>query len=164
VRFSATMRKISSRRSLLVGFLPTTACLREIHFQYSSNPARCQRTTVSGCTITSAPFHPGQSWRNRTQKTRSEVARRGREHLWVAAASCCRKARFSKRKSRREHRSPVMSIRKRFNGRSMAPFSHRRHRSARLFEPLESALVRSFGEAQRRSLLSKRSGATSSTF
>jgi hypothetical protein len=102
---TATMRKISSRSPWLVGFLPITACLREIHFQHSSNPARFQRTTVSGCTITSAPFHPDQNRRNRTQKTRSEAAKRGREHLWVAAASCCRKARFSRIRSRRERRT-----------------------------------------------------------
>ena len=58
MRFSATMRKISSRSALLVGFLPTTACFRESHFQYSSNPARCQRTTVSGWTRAKAAAIP----------------------------------------------------------------------------------------------------------
>ena len=48
VRFSATMRKISSRSSLLVHLLPTRLPRRESQFQYSLNPARCQRTTVSG--------------------------------------------------------------------------------------------------------------------
>jgi len=35
--------------------------------------------TVSGWTITSASLHPGQNHRNRTQKIRSDAARRGRE-------------------------------------------------------------------------------------
>jgi hypothetical protein len=115
-----------SRNSWLVGFLPTTACLREIHFQYCLNPARCQRTTVSGCTNTRASHHPDQNRRDRTKKIRSEAAIRGPEHLGEAAASCCRRAKFSRMRSRRERRSPAMSIRKRFNVRSMAPFSHQR--------------------------------------
>ncbi len=51
VGFSATIRKINSRTSFGVCFLP--ACVRtlEISFQYKRNPARCHRTTVSGVTI-----------------------------------------------------------------------------------------------------------------
>src|SRR5580658_8968468 len=72
VRFSATMRKISSRSSLHVGFLPTTACLREIHFQYSLNPVRCQRMTVSGWTSTNAFRHPCHTRRTATPNNRSD--------------------------------------------------------------------------------------------
>ncbi|HMF62465.1 MAG TPA: hypothetical protein VK608_00120, partial [Edaphobacter sp.] len=61
---SATMRKISSRVSLLTHFRPARALCRERHVQYSLKPARCQATTVSGWTMTSARFHPGQNRRN----------------------------------------------------------------------------------------------------
>ncbi len=72
VGFSVTMRKMRSRNSLLVRtfFLHERRC-REIHFQYSLNPARCQRTTVSGWTIRSVCFHPGQNRRRMTQNSRS---------------------------------------------------------------------------------------------
>ena len=46
-----TIRKINSRTSLDVGLLPTRVLAREISFQYKRNPARCQRTTVSGVTM-----------------------------------------------------------------------------------------------------------------
>lgn len=45
VGFSATIRKISARNSLLTYLLARFRC-REIHAQYNSNPARCHRTTV----------------------------------------------------------------------------------------------------------------------
>jgi hypothetical protein len=48
VRFSATIRKMRSRTSRLVGFLPARKCLREILFQCSLNPVRCQLMTVPG--------------------------------------------------------------------------------------------------------------------
>jgi len=57
VGFSTTMRKISSRNSLLIRFLPEIFRWRDIQFQYNRNPARCHRTTVSGVTITRACFH-----------------------------------------------------------------------------------------------------------
>jgi hypothetical protein len=39
VGFSATMRKINSRNSLLIRFLPNAFRWREIQFQYRRNPA-----------------------------------------------------------------------------------------------------------------------------
>src|SRR5260370_1489711 len=57
VGFSTTMRKISSRNSLLIPFLPEIFRWRDIQFQYNRNPVRCQRTTVSGVTIIRACFH-----------------------------------------------------------------------------------------------------------
>src|SRR5712664_4400551 len=50
VGFSATMRKINFRTSLDNLFLPTCFLSFEMKPQYSRNPARCQRTTVSGVT------------------------------------------------------------------------------------------------------------------
>src|ERR1039457_307288 len=73
VGFSATMRRINSRNSLLTHFLPTGVRCRESHLQYNLKPARCQPTTVSGWIRISARFHPGQSLRKITQKNLSEI-------------------------------------------------------------------------------------------
>jgi hypothetical protein len=67
VGFSATMRKINSRTSLDNLFLPTCFLTFEIRLQYSRNPARCQRTTVSGLTTRRDFF---QSDQNRDASTR----------------------------------------------------------------------------------------------
>src|ERR1039458_3095941 len=77
VGFSATMRTMSSRRPLLTHFLPTRVRCRESHVQYSLNPARCQRATLSGWTRISACFQSGQSRRKITQNNLSETANRG---------------------------------------------------------------------------------------
>src|ERR1019366_8371435 len=78
VGFSATMRKISSRTSLLIGFLPTAFRAREIQLQYSRKPARCQRTTVSGVTRINDLFQPAQTLRRTTQNSLSTELSRGR--------------------------------------------------------------------------------------
>src|SRR6516162_8723798 len=52
VGFSATIRKIRARISLLTRFRPPTRLNLEIHVQYKRNPARCQFTTVRGVTNT----------------------------------------------------------------------------------------------------------------
>src|SRR5665213_3059149 len=150
VRFSATMRKINSRSSLHVGFLPTTACLRESHFQYSLNPLRCQRMTVSGCTMTSAPFHPDQNRRIRTQKIRSDVAKCGRDCFCVIIASCWRRATFSRIRSRRERKSPVACERRGVIKRNILHFRIRIVRRTQLFQRPDSEDDWSFGEAQLR--------------
>jgi hypothetical protein len=62
VGFSATMRKMSSRSSLLICFLPVRIRCRERQNQYSRKPARCQRTTVSGLTRISDRFQPVQNF------------------------------------------------------------------------------------------------------
>ncbi len=56
VGFSATIRKMRSRTSFEVSFLPTFLLALEINLQYKRKPARCQRTTVSGVT----PGFPGR--------------------------------------------------------------------------------------------------------
>src|SRR5580704_15697468 len=104
VGFSATMRKISSRSSLLTHFLPARTRCRESQVQYGLKPARCHRTTVSGWTRINACLHPDQNRRNMTQKSLSMTARRGWECLRFKTASCCRRAKFSKRRSRREEK------------------------------------------------------------
>ena len=49
VGFSTTIRKINSRTSFGVGFLPTRVPTLDLSFQYKRKPARCQRITVSIC-------------------------------------------------------------------------------------------------------------------
>src|SRR5467141_1595862 len=58
--FSATIRKIKARISLLTRFCPPTWLNLETHVQYKRNPARCQFTTVLGVTKTSGCLHPDQ--------------------------------------------------------------------------------------------------------
>src|SRR6266849_1584748 len=60
VGFSATIRKIKARTSLLRRFRPPTWLILETHVQYNRNPARCQFTTVLGVTKTRGCLHPEQ--------------------------------------------------------------------------------------------------------
>lgn len=123
-RVFATMRKMSSRNSLLTHFLPTCALRREIQAQYSLKPARCQRTTVSGWTRINARFHPGQSRRNITQKNLSGAANCGRGCLCLRTPSWCRSARFSKSKSRRERKTRANRRGRRPRRRTIKPVLH----------------------------------------
>jgi hypothetical protein len=88
VRFSATILKMSSRSSLLTHFLPAPVRCRESHFQYILNPARCQRTTVSGLTKINACFHPDQSCRIATQNNLFAGASCGTGRFFFKAVSC----------------------------------------------------------------------------
>src|SRR4029077_15460842 len=67
VGFSATIRKIKARTSLLTRFRPPTWLTLETHVQYKRNPARCQFTTVLGVTKMGGLVHPDQNVRNATQ-------------------------------------------------------------------------------------------------
>src|ERR1019366_10277748 len=107
VGLSATLRKIRSRTSLLIGFLPTTFRAREIQLQYNRKPVRCQRTTVSGVTRINDLFQPDQTFRRTTQNSLSTELSRGRGRLACRASSCCRRARFSRRSSSRERKTVV---------------------------------------------------------
>jgi len=107
VELSATMRKISSRNSLLTHFLPARTRRRESHAQYRLNPARCQRTTVSGWTMINARFHAGQSRRKITQNSLSEVETCGRGCRCFNPTICWRRAKFSSSKSRRERKTRI---------------------------------------------------------
>src|ERR1700745_4020246 len=77
VGFSATIRKISSRTSVDSFFLPTRFLAFEIQLQYSRNPARCQRTTVSGVITRRDFFHSDQNRHASIQKSLSK-----RQECW----------------------------------------------------------------------------------
>ena len=107
VGFSAAIRKISSRTSLLTVLRPRTALALEIHFQYKRKPARCHSTTVRGVTRTRGLFHPDQSCRRRTQNSLCIADNRGRGRLACTARSCSRRARFSRTSSSREPKARI---------------------------------------------------------
>ena len=96
VGFSTTIRKINSRTSFGVGFLPTRVPTLEISFQYKRKPARCQRITVSGATTIRACFQPDQKRLTATQNSLSNGLRHGLRRRRFNTASCWRNARFSR--------------------------------------------------------------------
>ena len=101
VGFSATMRKINSRTSFGVCLRPIGLRTLEISFQYNRKPPRCHWTTVPGLTTISACFHPDQNLRAMTQNSLSNTASLGHACLRFSAASCWRRARFSRSSMRR---------------------------------------------------------------
>jgi len=73
---------------------------RTRHVQNRRNPLRCQASTVSGWTIISTSSHRAQTRFIQTQKARSALVSRRRFGAdRRRTASCCRKARFSRRSS-----------------------------------------------------------------
>jgi len=122
VLFSATMRKMSSRTSLLTRPLPAQMRCREIPFQYPLNPARCQRTTVAGRTITRASFEPDHNRLKTTQKSRSGNASLGYGCFVSKIARCCRRARISSSRDRGEWKISGIRPKKRLSVRSMNLF------------------------------------------
>ena len=72
---------------------------RDFQRQKRRNPRRCQRTTVSGFTMTSTSVKRDQMRESRSQKARSRLRRCGRLELRCNTASCWRRARFSMTRS-----------------------------------------------------------------
>jgi hypothetical protein len=107
--FSATIRKISSRTSVDSFFLPTSFLACEIKLQYSRNPARCQRTTVSAVTTRRDLFQLVQNRHASTQKSLSTGLSFGLARLRFNTASCWRSARFSRSSLRRERKQRATS-------------------------------------------------------
>src|SRR5215469_12650384 len=103
VGFSATIRKIKARISLLTPFRPPTWNL-EIHVQYKRKPARCQFTTVRGVTKTRGFLHPDQNVLNATQNSLCRAVHRVRGRCACQASSCRRRAKFSRTRSSRERK------------------------------------------------------------
>jgi hypothetical protein len=80
VGFSATLRRIRARTSLLTRFRPPTRRTLESNLPYKPNPARCPFTTVLGVTKMRGFLHPDQKVFNATQNSlcRAVNRRRGR--------------------------------------------------------------------------------------
>ncbi len=94
VGFSHDMRRINLRISASIlgrpGFLD-----RDFHRQYNLKPCWCQRTTVSGWTMTRTERQFDENRDSQAQKIRSRLRSRGRYERCSRIARCCRKARFS---------------------------------------------------------------------
>src|SRR4051794_15871221 len=148
VEFSATIRKISSRNSLLMHFLPERTRRRESHVQYSLNPARCQRTTVSGWTRINACLHSGQSRRKITQNSLSEVETSGRRLRCFKTTSCSRRAKFSSNRSLRERKRRIKRTAKDLSRQSMTSVSYGQTRTRADLPTLDFSADRYFGEPQ----------------
>src|SRR6516162_2233980 len=104
VGFSATIRKIRARTSLLTRFRPPSRRNLEIHVQYKRNPARCQFTTVRGVTKTRGFLHPDQNALNASQNSLCRAVNRVRGRCACKASSCRRRAKFSRARSSRERK------------------------------------------------------------
>src|SRR6267154_2590298 len=112
VAFSATIRKIKARTSLLTRFRPPTRLNLETHAQYKRNPARCQFTTVQGVTKTRGLVHPDQNVLNAIQNSLCRVVNRWRGRCACRASNCRRRARFSRTRSSRERQALNIQLRK----------------------------------------------------
>jgi hypothetical protein len=71
VRFSFTARLIQATRSSVNGGLPRFCCGFDLHLQKRLNSSRCQRNTVSGCTMINASFHVRSLLAQSTMRDRS---------------------------------------------------------------------------------------------
>ena len=107
-RFSATMRRISSTRS---GDTRGVGDIVDRDFQRQSkrNPSRCQRSTVSGFTSSSASRHLGSTAASSVIRVRSCRWKAGFFTFLAATMSCCRRRAFSATSSERERSKSAAS-------------------------------------------------------
>jgi hypothetical protein len=96
-------RRMTARTSASICGLPGHIG-RGSRRQKGRNPARCQATTVSGLTMTRTLLHEGYSRRKRTRNIRSWSRSRGRGFFRLSAPSCCRRARISRPRLKRERK------------------------------------------------------------
>jgi hypothetical protein len=102
VGFSAIIWQMRSRTCFDVRLLPTGFRTFEITLRYQRNPARCHRTTVSGVTTIRTRFHPAdQNTCAKIQKALPNIVGLGLGCLRFNAASCWRRAKFSRSRSHR---------------------------------------------------------------
>ena len=107
--FAVAISRTRARISRVTGGRPFARGVeRRVHRRRSH--VRCQPTTVSGRTSTSAVRQFVQMRRKAIQNSRSRACKRGRLFARFIAISCCRSARFS-RTSSRCPRSPSASAR-----------------------------------------------------
>src|SRR6516225_3458013 len=147
VGFSATIRKIRARTSLLTRFRPPTRRNLEIHVQYKRKPARCQFTTVRGVTKTRGFLHPDQNVLNATQNSLCRAVNRVRGRCACKASSCRRRAKFSRARFSRERKELTIHLRRCRSDTIMARILSQLPDSA-LRQVIHFAGVRPFGEAQ----------------
>src|SRR6516225_8182473 len=149
VGFSATIRKIRARTSLLTPFRPPTRPNLEIHVQYKRKPARCQFTTLRGVTKTRGFLHPDQNVLNATQNSLCRAVNRVRGCCACKASSCWRRAKFSRTRSSRERKELMIHPRRCRSDTIMARIVAEKSESS-FSQFIHSAGVRRFGEAHQR--------------
>jgi hypothetical protein len=127
-------RRIRARNSGAIGRRPVFIVRRERRRQYVRHPWRCQRSTVSGFTMSTEACQLTNHRHARTQKRRSASLRRGRGFRRCRTSSCCRRHRLSAisntlvrkaaaiahSKQRNIHPPARCRTRKRFVGRARA--------------------------------------------
>jgi hypothetical protein len=87
--------------------------LRDRRVQYAANLFRCQRTTVSGFTMTNVSLQRDQARDKSSQKTRSALRSLGRGCCRFMIASCWRRARFSRARLERSRKAARTSASRR---------------------------------------------------
>src|SRR6266446_2886621 len=147
VGFSATIRKIKARTSLLTRFRPPPWLILETHVQYKRNPARCQFTTVLGVTKTRGCLHLDQHILNATQNSLCRAVNRRRGRCACSASNCRRRAKFSRTRSARQLSELTNQPRKCRSDTIMARILAERPNQA-VLEVIDFAGVRPFGETQ----------------
>ena len=115
--FSRDIRRISPRTSLDTGGRPGFP-RRDFRVQKRRKPFRCQPITVSGLTITRISLQPDHSRDRTTQKRRSAIRSDGLAPFRSKAASCCRRARFSRMQRRAAEESLTDHGKDNSNGRA----------------------------------------------
>src|SRR5262249_8356151 len=113
----ATVTGNSGRAGFGEGQRPGFCRDRTVHRR--RNHSRCQRTTVSGWTNTKARRQSRHVWASPIQNSRSVERRCGRLLVRVRAASCCRRARFSRATARCPRQIRPMARRKTMSAVSM---------------------------------------------
>src|SRR5215472_17308441 len=141
---SCASRRIRTRISSLILGRPPRG--QDFQRQYSRKPARCQPTTVSGLTITSASFQRDQVIRKTVQKSRSKGRNGGLGRLRFRTATCWRRARTTTAMSvRLSKKTRAAAIRARTNGSTDYSVLHditlRRQRGPLVRKPLNSLWV-----------------------
>ena len=89
------MRPMRPRSSCAIGRRPACPPRLERLRQYARQPCRCQRSTVSGFTMSKDVRHAGNHRHARIQKPRSALFGRGRGFRRCSTRSCCRRQMLS---------------------------------------------------------------------
>ena len=124
VRFSLAICLMSATTSSAKGGLPGRRDL-DLRLHTQRNKSRCQRSTVSGCTMTSACFYVGNLLASSTNSERSRQDRAGRFTCRASTISCWRRSMFSNTSSGLLRVRSMAVLRTR---RWLSGFVHRRRR------------------------------------
>jgi len=94
-RFALAIRLIDDTRSSVSGGLPRFRLDLDLRFHTRRNSSRCQRKSVSGCTMTSVSFHVRSLLASNTKSARSRQVSFGRPSCRCSTINCWRRKAFS---------------------------------------------------------------------